>query len=81
MEIAHLLQVRRSRTAHGDAIPLAFSLPRAQGGIGELPKSVELVGVSALRARHPVGAVHIRSRRPTRHECASASREMSMRAA
>lgn len=55
MEIAHLLQVRRSRTAHGDAIPLAFSLPRAQGGIGELPKSVELVGVSALRARHPVG--------------------------
>lgn len=57
MEIAHLLQVRRSRTAHGDAIPLAFSLPRTQGGIGELPKSVELVGVSALRARHPVGAV------------------------
>ena len=57
MEIAHLLQVRRSRTAHGDAIPLTFSLPRAKGGIGELPKGVEFVGVSALRSRHPVGAV------------------------
>ncbi len=56
-EIADSLKVRRRRTAHSDAIPHALSPRRTKVGIGELPKSVELIGASALCARHPVGAV------------------------